>query len=136
MSGQSQPREFDSNLQPRERRSGFPRLELRRRSAEHPMGMFAVLVTSAFMAMAFAPQSGTAFASIGTGSTLSEPAQRSGKGDRVLPSQSDMACRGQAWGAESQECLAMIARDAGFAETRKVRLIASADLDQSAPNVF
>lgn len=136
MSGQSQPREFDSNLQPRERRSGFPRLELRRRSAEHPMGMFAVIVTSAFMTMAFAPQSGTAFASIGTGSTLSEPAQRSGKGDRVLPSQSDMACRGQAWGAESAECLTVIAREAGKGEAHKVRLIAAAEANSSAPNVF
>ena len=100
------------------------------------MAMFAVIVSSAFMAMAFAPQSGTAFASIGASSSLSEPAMRTGKGDRLRPTETEAACRGQAWGAESEACLTMIARESGLGEARKVRLIASADLDQTAPKIF
>lgn len=98
-------------------------LSLRRRSAEHPMAMFAVIVTTAFTFMALAPQSGPAFASIGASATLSESGMRSGKADRLpaRASEADGACRGQAWGAETESCLVMMAKEAGTA--RNVRLI-------------
>ena len=51
-------------------------------------------------------------------------------------SETDIACRGQAWGAESAECLATIAKESGRSEARKIRLIAAAEAQTTTPNVF
>jgi hypothetical protein len=48
----------------------------------------------------------------------------------------DIACGGQAWGAETAECLATIARTSGRSDARKVRLIADAQAQMTTPNVF
>lgn len=116
-------KDFDRNLQPRERHRGFPKLALRQRSSDHPMIMFFIIVMTAFTAMTLVPPSGAAFASFAISST----AVGSAKTDRVAKvglSDIEIACQGQAWGAESAECLAMIAKDSGRTGGRNVRVIA------------
>jgi hypothetical protein len=41
-------------------------------------------------------------------------------------SETDIACHGQVWGAESAECLAMIAKQSGRIDGRTVRVLAGA----------
>jgi hypothetical protein len=120
--------EFDRNLRPRERHRGFPKIALRQRSADHPMIMFFLIVMTAFSAMALVPPSGAAFASFAVSSAVSAPAMESdaarGGAQSVGLSDIEIACQGQAWGAQSAECLATIAKDSGRADGRKVRVIA------------
>ncbi len=118
-------KDFDRNLRPRERHRGFPRLALRQRSAEHPLIMFFLVVAAAFTAMAVVPPSGAAFASFKASVVTSGPASAEAPRSVGL-SEIDIACHGQAWGAESAECLAMIARESGRADGRKVRVVAGA----------
>lgn len=117
-------REFDRNLRPRERNWGFPRLALRQRSADHPMILFFLVVAAAFTIMAMVPPTGAAYASFGTASTAVKPAADASRTAGL--SEIDIACHGQAWGAESAECLATIARDSGRIDGRRVRVIAGA----------
>ncbi len=122
-------KEFDRNLQPRERHRGFPKIALRQRSADHPMIMFFLIVAAAFTAMAVVPPSGAAFASFGVPAAVSVPAAGGTEVDapkNVGLSETEIACHGQAWGAESAECLAMIAKESGRTDGRKVRVIAGA----------
>jgi hypothetical protein len=127
-------KEFDRHLQPRER--CFPVLELRRRTSDHPMVMFAVIVAAAFASMALVPTSGAAFASVGGSTpfaprTSSEP-YTTAKADRL--SRIDIACTGQAWGAESEACLVAIARQAGKDEIVAIRVVAL--VEPQAPTIF
>jgi hypothetical protein len=131
-------KEFDRHLQPRER--GFPQLALRRRTSDHPLVMFAVIVATAFAAMALVPSPGPAFASIGMSHV--KPAVLRGEPNtttrtgRVALSQADIVCSGQAWGAENEECLLAIARESGRDDLRTIRLVSIAEPDASAPNIF
>ena len=134
MSADQKFKEFDRHLQPRER--SFPALELRRRTSDHPMVMFAVIVAAAFASMALVPTSGAAFASMGGSATFAprtsgEP-ETTAKADRL--SRIDMACTGQAWGAESEACLVAIARQAGKDEIVGIRVVALVAPD--APTIF
>jgi len=119
-------KQFDRNFRPRERHRGFPKLALRQRSAEHPMVLFFLIVAAAFAAMALVPPSGAAFAFLGSSPAISAPAlggeapAASGSG----LSEATIACHGQAWGAESAQCLAVIGREGGV--SRAVRVIAGA----------
>jgi hypothetical protein len=131
MPRRSASREF-SNGQRHGRRSGFSVLALRQGSDDHPMAMFFLIVAMAFAAAALIPQSGAAFASFGTRSL--EPA--SAKTSRLAASETDIACRGQAWGAESEACLAVIARESGKGEDLRIRLVAAAYPGPTTPNVF
>ena len=131
-------KEFDRNLRPRERHFCFSNIALRKRSADHPMIMFFTVVAIAFTAMALVPPSGSAFASMGMSATAivesavnaAEPATMAGLSD------TDIACSGQAWGAENVDCLATIAKASGRSDARKVRLIANAGAQSTTPNVF
>jgi hypothetical protein len=131
MSTVQQSKEFDRNLQPRERHIGVPKFALRQRSSDHPMGMFFVIVVTAFAAMALIPPSGSAFASLGVTAIARAPLPEEGgttaKTSRLPMSETDIACRGQAWGAESEGCLAVIAKESGKGDARKIRTIASAE---------
>jgi len=113
--------------QPRERVFILPRLALRRRSTEHPMAMFALASGMALMSMAFASASGATLAGLGEPAAAVEDSRTTQKQDRLPVSPTDVACRGQAWGAESNECLVMIAREAGRSADFKVRKLASAE---------
>ncbi len=129
--------EFDRHLEPRARVWMLPRLALRQRASEHPMMLFFVIVVSAFAAMILVPPSGSAFASLG-GPNLATVAKATGTPNtsRLETSQADIACQGQAWGAESQGCLDVIARESGLVEGHRIRLIASTEPDTHTPNVF
>jgi hypothetical protein len=116
-------KDFDRNLRPRERHRGFPKLALRQRSSDHPMIMFFIIVMTAFAAMTLVPPSGAAFASFAISSTAASPAKTEPVANVGL-SDIEIACQGQAWGAESAECLAKIAKDSGRPDGRKVRVIA------------
>jgi hypothetical protein len=121
-------------LQPRER--SFPALQLRRRTSDHPMVMFAVIVAAAFASMALVPTSGAAFASLGGSATFAprtsgEP-DTTAKADRLT--ELDIACTGQAWGAEGEACLVAIARQAGRNEIVAIRVVALVEPD--APAIF
>ena len=119
-------KDFERNLRPRERHRGFPKIALRQRSADHPMIMFFLIVAAAFIAMAAVPPSGAAFASFKARAAASAPAAGAEARKNVGLSETEIACNGQAWGAESAECLAMIARESGRTDGRTVRVIAGA----------
>jgi hypothetical protein len=122
-------KEFDRNLRPRERHRGFPKVALRQRSADHPMIMFFLVAVAAFTALAAVPPSGAAFTSFGMSAAASAPVTASAEVDaakNVGLSETEIACHGQAWGAESAECLAMIAKESGRTDGRKIRVLAGA----------
>lgn len=115
---------------------GIPEIALRRRSHEHPMAMFAVIVTAAFASMAAFSAQGSAVAAVpGAPARIADVERTTAKTDRLPASEAERACRGQAWGSESLDCLVMIAREAGKAEG-PVRLVAAAEPNRAAPNVF
>jgi hypothetical protein len=110
-------------------------LALREGSERHPMAMFFIIVALAFAAAALLSPSRAAFPSFG-GPGLSDHAA-SGKTSRLAAvSEADIACRGQAWGAESEACLEVIARESGRGEGVRIRLVAADTRDASTPNVF
>lgn len=124
----SKSMDFDRNLQPRERTAGFPKLALRRRSADHPMMMFGALAMTAIVSMIIIPTAGPAFASFGPfGATVERQEGAAGKTSRLPMTDTDIACRGQSWGAEDAQCLAMIAKESGRTDVRKVRMIGAFD---------
>jgi hypothetical protein len=114
------------------RRSAFSILALRQRSDNHPMAMFFIIVAIAVAAAALISQSGAAFASFGVRSV--EPA--SAGTSRPASVGTEIACHGQAWGAESEACLSVIARQSGRGEDLRVRVIAAANPDPTNPNIF
>ncbi|RUY02172.1 hypothetical protein EN991_36455, partial [Mesorhizobium sp. M7A.F.Ca.US.005.03.2.1] len=48
----------------------------------------------------------------------------------------DFACKGQAWGAESMDCLRAIAEQSGTHKSRAIRMIANAAPLTGTPNIF
>jgi hypothetical protein len=112
----------------------LPRLRLRQRSSDHPMAMFAMIVTAAFVSMVMT-QSSETFASTG-GTTEIVDAVRTTEKTSRLPavSEADRICEGQSWGNETLDCLIVIAKESGVA--RQIRMIADAGPDGTAPNVF
>lgn len=119
-------------------------LRLRERSDEHPMAMFAMIVTAAFVTFAMLPSTQSAFASTPARTQTLADVLRTPADDGVrttaktsrLPAASEMAkaCEGQAWGDESLECLLVIAREGG--KEGSLRMIADAAPVRTTPNVF
>jgi hypothetical protein len=103
------------------------------------MIMFAMLVSAAFVSMALMmPASGAVPTQPNRAPIkIADQLRETGKTSR-LPSMSDAdrACQGQAWSAESEECLVAIARESGVTEARKIRMIANAEPLKTVPNVF
>ena len=128
--------EFDRRFEPRDRKRFIPRLSLRQRSAEHPMAMFSIVAAMALTTMAFSPSSGPALASFNEPAKVARGEQTTEKTSRLPQSAADAACQGQSWGAESDSCLAEIAREAGKTENFRVRKLAAAGPISSAPNIF
>ncbi|MBS3648126.1 hypothetical protein KEU06_05725 [Pseudaminobacter sp. 19-2017] len=99
------------------------------------MAMFAIAVGICFLSMALVPNVGSALAN------RDEPLRVSGNGGtftdttRQELSETEIACRGQAWGSESDQCLIEIAQHSGLGE-RKVRRLKAAAPNASTPNVF
>jgi hypothetical protein len=125
-----------------ERRTTFTRLALRERSQQHPVVMFAAIVTAAFV-WTLAPGSPnmsiaapTAAAPAAAPAKIVHQTSTTQKTTRLPQSDVDRACKGQGWGGESAECLKMIARENGKADL-KVRLIAdAAPANLNTPNIF
>ena len=119
-------------------------LRLRERGDEHPMAMFAMIVTAAFVTFAMLPSTQSAFASTPAPTMTVADALRTPDENGVrttaktgrLPAASEMAraCEGQAWGDESLECLLVIAREGG--KEGSIRMIADATPVRTTPNVF
>lgn len=120
--------------------ASIPQLKLRQRTDQHPMAMFAIIVTAAFVSFAMMPDSHSAFAApTAQPARLAAAAQdevRTTAKTARLPASNETArvCEGQAWGDESLDCLLQIARDGG--QERSLRMIADATPVRSTPNVF
>jgi hypothetical protein len=139
MSGRMKVQAFDAKLQTPERHGRFPRIALRQRSKDHPMIMFAMLVSSAFASMVLMmPASGAVFTKPDDAPVrLADQSRDTDKTERLRPmSDTDRICHGQAWGAENETCLLVIAKENGKAEQRKIRMIANAAPLRTTPNVF
>lgn len=113
-----------------------PKLSLRQRASDHPMAMFMLIGICAFVSMMAAPASGPAFASLNPPANVVEGAQTTLKTARLPEPEIDFACKGQAWGAESADCLRVIALQSGQHRARAVRMIANAAPLTNTPNVF
>ncbi|MER8378362.1 MULTISPECIES: hypothetical protein [unclassified Mesorhizobium] len=124
----------DHRLQGPQRNDRRPKLALRQRASDHPMAMFLLLAAAAFAGMAFTPTVGPAFASLNPPVNLIDGATTTTKTARLPIPDIDFACKGQAWGAESLDCLRAIAAQSGKA--RPVRMIANAAPLADTPNVF
>ena len=136
MIGTTQAPETQTNASAATTRHVLPRLRLRQRSNDHPMAMFAIIVTAAFVSMALMPSTQSAFASTGFAPQKVADSVRTTEKTGRLPATTEtaQACEGQAWGDESLDCLLVIARENG--QDRAIRMIADADPDRAAPNVF
>ena len=124
-----------------ERRTIFARLSLRERSQQHPVLMFAGIVTAAFVWTLAPGQPNMSIAAAAPvklvhHSNLVHQASTTQKTSRLPQSDVDRACKGQGWGGESAACVTMIARENGKADV-KVRLIAdAAPANLNTPNIF
>ena len=126
----------DIRLQAPERNDRRPKLALRQRASDHPMAMFMAIGTVVFAGMIFTPASGPAFASFNPPANVVQGAPTTLKTARLPEPEIDFACKGQAWGAESSDCLRAIAQQSGQHRDRAVRMIANAAPLSSTPNVF
>jgi hypothetical protein len=119
-----------------ERSTVFARLALRERSENHPMVMFAAIVSAAFVWTLMPGETTVSAASAGAPVKEIREATTTAKTSRLPLSAVDRACEGQSWGGESLACVTMIARESGKADF-KVRMIAdAAPADLNTPNIF
>ncbi|MER8656962.1 hypothetical protein [Mesorhizobium sp. M0847] len=109
---------------------------LRQRASDHPVAMFSMLGACALAVMFLTPASGPAFASLNPPANVVQGALTTIKTARLPEPEIDLACQGQAWGAESAECLRVIAAQSGVHKARAVRMIANAAPLTTTPNVF
>ncbi|AZO52726.1 MAG: hypothetical protein EOS78_02095 [Mesorhizobium sp.] len=125
-----------NRFQAPERADRRPKLALRQRASDHPMAMFMALAACAFAGMAFTPTVGPAFASLNPPANIVEGAPTTTTTARLPMPAIDFACKGQAWGAESVDCLQAIAQQSGTHKVRAIRMIANAVPVTSTPNIF
>ncbi|MBX3584827.1 MAG: hypothetical protein KF810_23370 [Rhizobiaceae bacterium] len=117
-------KEFNRSVSPRTT-GRFPRIALRQRSADHPMILFLAIVVTALIAMALMPPSGVAMSTFQDAPAAAAADSDTADGPvSVSLSELEIACHGQAWGAESAECIAEIASESGRPDGRPVRVIA------------
>lgn len=126
----------DCRLQAPQRVDRRPKLALRQRTSDHPMAMFLALAACTFAGMAFTPTVGPAFASLNPPANIAEGAMTTTRTARLPMPAVDFACKGQAWGAESVDCLRAIAQQSGTHKARAIRMIASAAPMTNTPNIF
>ncbi len=100
------------------------------------MAMFAIVTGIAFLTMAFAPTTGPSFASFGAPAKIGENARVAAKVPELPVDAANVACRGQAWGDEDEDCLATIAQSAGKGDRVTIRRLASAEPMTTTPNIF
>jgi hypothetical protein len=138
VSGRQTAPTFEEKFKVPERHGRIARIALRQRSNDHPMVMFAMLVSVAFVSMALMVPASSAVptAPDGAPAKLADQLGRAEKGDRLLRSGMDHACQSQVWGAESEACLLAMAKESGKAQPRKIRMIANAEPLTTTPNIF
>ena len=112
------------------------KLALRQRDSDHPVAMFTMLGACALAVMFLMPASGPAFASLNPPANVVQGAPATIKTARLPEPEIDFACQGQAWGAESADCLRVIAAQSGVHKARAIRMIANAAPLATTPNVF
>lgn len=134
MDAKLQTASADRRLQAPERNDRRPKLALRQRASDHPMAMFSVLGASALTAMLLLPTTGPAFASLHPPANIIDGAQTTTRTSRLPMPAIDFACKGQAWGAETRDCLRVIAEQSGT--RRAIRMIANAGPQANTPNTF
>ena len=102
------------------------------------MAMFVTLVTASFLSMLLSgPERVTLAAAHDPAPKLADHGGASDKTFRLPPiSDAGRACLGQAWGAETEDCLRAIVKRSGKGEVRRIRMIASAEPMRTSPNVF
>jgi hypothetical protein len=118
----------------------LPQMNLRERTDQHPMAMFAIIVSAAFISFALMPSTKSAFAAPSAqparmADVIADGARTTAKSDR-LPAANELAkaCEGQTWGDESLDCLLQIARAGG--KEGSLRMVADAQPMRTTPNVF
>jgi hypothetical protein len=126
----------DIRLQALERNDRRPKMALRQRASDHPMAMFMVVSAVALAGMMLAPTIGPAFASWNPPANIVEGALTTTKTARLPMPEIDFACKGQAWGAETADCLRVIAEQSGKHRAGAVRMIANATPLTNTPNIF
>jgi len=136
MSATPHPNRTDLLAQPRGSGGLIGRLALRRRSGEHPMAMFAIVTTAAFVSMAFVPAGGPALTALGAPAKLGDDLRTTARVARLPISEREIACRGQAWGEEDESCMRLMAQDSGIDARRKVRRLSAAPQLDGTPNIF
>jgi hypothetical protein len=122
----------DVKAQMAERPSILRRLALRERAQEHPMIMFAIVVTAAF---AWALMRGEPFAPAAAPAKVIDQSSTA-KTSRLPIIKVGGACKGQNWGGESAECLKMIAQESGRPDLAVRMIVATAPTDPDTPNIF
>lgn len=96
---------------------------LRRRAAEHPMGLFSIAAAVAILSISMPwPNDATASASAPVVTRGADAVER----QRPAKSEIDLACEGQAWGYETPSCLLAIAKDGGKDISARIRTISGA----------
>ncbi len=100
------------------------------------MVMFAIVVGAAFASMAFVPTAGPAFATFSAPMKLDEDVRTTAKLARIPFKETDIVCRGQEWTNESDACMRVMADESGADANRKVRKLANAEPNTTAPNIF
>ena len=96
-----------------------PRLTVRERDANNQMTMFMVISIAALAFMMLLPSPRAAFAAVEPAGTVAVQTTDT-TGRLPIPSDTDRACAGETWGAESLDCILAIAKDSG--QTRVIRL--------------
>jgi len=131
MFGSNSRFDLDRNFERPARHRRLPQLALRQRRSDHPMVMFVMLVSAAFVSMALMmPASGASLTVMGA------PAKAASGSVAAAPkSEVQRACEGQAWGAQSEGCLMAIAKASGKTE-RLVRMVDAGAPTRTTPNVF
>lgn len=103
-----------SNL--RSRFPGLPRLFVRERGTDNQMVMFSVISVATLSVMMLLPSPRAAFGAVEPGAAqIVLTTEKSGR--LPVQSETDRACTGQVWGAESLDCILAIARESGTVRT-------------------
>jgi hypothetical protein len=96
---------------------------LRRRAADHPMGLFSVAATVAILSIA-TPWQTTGMSPVAA--PVAPHGADAGDDRKPVRSEIDLACDGQVWGRETPVCLLAIARDGGKELPARIRTISGA----------
>jgi hypothetical protein len=112
------------------------RLDLRERAQNHPIIMFAVVTTAAFV-WALIPGEPTVplFSAAGAPAKVIHQSSTT-KTSRLPIVKVGGACKGQSWGGESAECLKMIARESGKPDLAVRLIVDAAPTNPDTPNIF